>query len=177
MDYCESWESIATDDIRGFVHVIEEAPPVAHPAPNPATPEEPDLLFLGTEFGLYLSLDAGDSRIEWRHGILAAPVRGIVVRPRDLDLAVRTHGRGVYIVDDIRPPMAGRVRAPLRRLSSAMDAPSATDRLAMAQAEAALHELLAEFSRVMDGPLEAFRAAPAEADYTPLPPREPISGR
>lgn len=122
-------------------------------------------------------LDAGDSWIEWRHGIPAAPVRGIVVHPRDLDLAVGTHGRGVYIVDDIRPLMAGRVRAPLRRLSSAMDAPSATDRLAMAKAEAALHELLAEFSRVMDGPLEAFRAAPAEAGYTPLPPREPISGR
>ena len=48
---------------------------------------------------------------------------------------------------------------------------------AATQAETAPGELLAEFDRVMDGPLEVFRTPLAEAGFTPLPLREPISGR
>jgi hypothetical protein len=80
-----------TDDLFGFVHVIEE------------DPLEPNLLFLGTEFGLYVSLDAGESWMRWSHGIPAAPVRGLMVHPRDHDLTIGTHGRAVYILDDVRP--------------------------------------------------------------------------
>lgn len=81
----------AGDGVWGFVHVIEE------------DPVEPNLLFLGTEFGLYVTLDQGASWMEWRNGLPPAPVRGLVVHPRDHDLVVATHGRAAYVIDDVRP--------------------------------------------------------------------------
>ncbi len=90
-DYGQSWQSLATDELHGFVHVLEE------------DPVEPRLLFLGTEFGMYVSLDQGASWMRWRNGLPPAPVRALVVHPRDHDLAVGTHGRAAYVVDDIRP--------------------------------------------------------------------------
>ncbi|MFC1575211.1 WD40/YVTN/BNR-like repeat-containing protein [Gemmatimonadota bacterium] len=90
-DYGQRWRALSTQGIEGFVHVLEE------------DPLEPNLLFVGTEFGLYLSLDRGGSWMPWRHGLPAAPVRALMVHPRDHDLVVGTHGRAVYILDDIRP--------------------------------------------------------------------------
>ena len=69
-----------------------------------------------------------------------------------------------------RNTVAGRVRAPLRKLNSALGAPTPTDRLAMAHAEAALEELLDAVAVAMAGPVEAFRQALVAAGYTPLPP-------
>jgi photosystem II stability/assembly factor-like uncharacterized protein len=92
-DYGRSWRPLAPAQVDGYVHVIEE------------DPVEPRLLFLGTEFGLYLSLDAGASWRRWTHGSYpaGAPTRALVVHPRDGDLAIGTHGRGAYIIDDVRP--------------------------------------------------------------------------
>lgn len=90
-NFGEDWQALSTDGIRGFVHVIEE------------DPVEEKLLFVGTEFGLYVSLDGGDSWMPWRHGIPAAPVRDLIVHPRDHDLVIGTHGRAAFILDDIRP--------------------------------------------------------------------------
>ena len=109
-DYGESWTRLPTEDVHGFVHVMEE------------DPAEPNLLFLGTEFGLYVSLDRGDSWMAWRHGVPAVPVRDLVVHPRDHDLVVGTHGRAVLILDDIRPLRAltrdpGIVEEPLHLFS------------------------------------------------------------
>ncbi|MFW6206202.1 MAG: hypothetical protein ACOC5I_03115, partial [Gemmatimonadota bacterium] len=98
-DYGRSWRALSPGQIDGYVHVIEE------------DPEEPDLLFLGSEFGLYFSLDGGESWRQWTHGDypVGAPTRALVVHERDGDLAVGTHGRGAWIIDDIRPlrEMAG----------------------------------------------------------------------
>jgi len=96
-NYGQDWERLETEGIDGFVHVIEE------------DPLEPRLLFAGTEFGLYVSLDRGDHWMQWRHGIPAVPVRAIMVHPRDHDLVLGTHGRAAFILDDIRPlrEMAG----------------------------------------------------------------------
>ena len=90
-DYGDSWTSLATDGIDGFVHAIEE------------DPENPDLLFLGTEFGLRVSMDRGQSWETFRAGVPAVPIRDLVVHPRDGDLVLGTHGRAVLIVDDVRP--------------------------------------------------------------------------
>ena len=90
-DLGKSWTSLNNSGIDGFVHVIRE------------DPEEPNLLFLGTEFGLRVSLDGGDSWIHWNHGVPPAPVRDLRIHPRDHDLVVGTHGRGAYVIDDIRP--------------------------------------------------------------------------
>ena len=92
-DYGRSWDALSPDQVDGYVHVIEE------------DPEEPNLLFLGSEFGLYFSLDAGENWRKWTHGDYpaGAPTRALVVHPRDGDLAIGTHGRAAWILDDIRP--------------------------------------------------------------------------
>lgn len=90
-DYGETWKSLATSDIDGFVHVIRE------------DPVQKNLLFLGTEFGLYVSFDRGGSWMKWTHGLPTVPVRDMVIHPRDHDLIIGTHGRSAYILDDIQP--------------------------------------------------------------------------
>lgn len=90
-DFGKSWKSLATPEIDGFVHVIEE------------DPVNQNLLYLGTEFGLYLSFNAGQNWMKWTQGIPTVPVRDIAVHPRENDLIVATHGRSIYIIDDITP--------------------------------------------------------------------------
>jgi photosystem II stability/assembly factor-like uncharacterized protein len=90
-DFGQTWESLASPDIDGFVHVIEE------------DPVRPELLFVGTEFGLFVSLDAGRSWQRHRGGLPTVPVRALVVHPRDPSLVIGTHGRGAYVIDDISP--------------------------------------------------------------------------
>jgi hypothetical protein len=90
-DYGGSWESLVTDDIEGFIHVVEQ------------DPVNPDLLYLGTEFGMYVSFNGGESWHLWTHGVPRVPVRALIVHPRDHDLVIGTHGRAAYILDDVRP--------------------------------------------------------------------------
>lgn len=61
----------------------------------------PDLLFLGTEFGLYISLDAGESWAPFRNNLPKVGIRDMVIHPRESDLVMGTHGRGVIILDDL----------------------------------------------------------------------------
>jgi len=85
-----TWESVAGNlPAAGPVKVVRE------------DPNNPDLLFAGTEFGLYASLDRGRS---WRKigDLPTVAVDDILIHPRDLDLIVATHGRSLYVIDDIR---------------------------------------------------------------------------
>ncbi len=93
-DFGATWTRVDTESVTGFAHAIEE------------DPVEPDLLYLGTEFGLYISLDGGANWTPWRAGVPAVPIRDLLVHPRDLDLVLGTHGRGILIVDDVRPLQA-----------------------------------------------------------------------
>ena len=61
----------------------------------------PDLLFLGTEFGLYISLDGADSWAPFRNNVPMVGIRDMVIHPREGDLVMATHGRGVIILDDL----------------------------------------------------------------------------
>jgi hypothetical protein len=63
----------------------------------------PNLLFLGTEFGLYVSLDRGAGWTRFRNGFPTVAVHDMKIHPRDDDLVIGTHGRGLWIVDDITP--------------------------------------------------------------------------
>ena len=99
-DYGSSWRSLAGGGIGSFVHAIEE------------DPEVPSLLFLGTEHGLRMSLDRGETWSSFTAGVPAVPIRDLLVHPRDGDLVLGTHGRAILVVDDIRP---------LRELSTASD--------------------------------------------------------
>jgi photosystem II stability/assembly factor-like uncharacterized protein len=91
-DYGQSWKRITGNlPARGWVHVVRQ------------DPRNPNLLYLGTEFGIFVSWDQGNRWHSLRNGIAAAPVRDLHVHPRDNDLIVATHGRGLYIMDDITP--------------------------------------------------------------------------
>ena len=65
---------------------------------------KPDLLFVGTEFGLWVSIDGGKSWAQFKgNHFPAVAVRDLAIHPRDNDLVLATHGRGIWIVDDITP--------------------------------------------------------------------------
>lgn len=66
-------------------------------------PVEPKLMFTGTEFGLWVSLDAGQSWVQWTNGYGSIPTQDMVVQEREGDLVIGTFGRSFYILDDIRP--------------------------------------------------------------------------
>ena len=88
-DRGKTWQSIAAN-LRpdGPVRVVREDPANA------------DLLFVGTEFGLFASFDRGGSWLPFG-GLPTVPVDDILVHPRERDLVIATHGRSLYIVDDI----------------------------------------------------------------------------
>ena len=65
--------------------------------------ESPNLYFLGTEFGLYMSFDAGKNWNRWKEGYPSVSTMDMKIHPRDGELIIGTFGRGVYIFDDIHP--------------------------------------------------------------------------
>ena len=93
-DYGQTWTPLPVeqDGIRGYAHVIKE------------DYVNPNLLFLGTEFGLWVSVDGGQRWAQYKgSNFPAVAVRDIVVHPRTSDLILATHGRGIWIIDDISP--------------------------------------------------------------------------
>jgi len=65
--------------------------------------DNPNLLFVGTEFGLYMSLEGGKEWRKFMNGLPSVRVDDILIHPRDRDLIVATHGRSIWIADDITP--------------------------------------------------------------------------
>ena len=65
-------------------------------------PGNRDLLFAGTEFGLFVSFDAGAHWMRWKDGLPTVAVDDILVHPRERDLIVATHGRSLYVLDGIQ---------------------------------------------------------------------------
>ena len=66
-------------------------------------PRNPNVLYVGTELGLYVSLDQGQHWVELGSNMPLASIRDIVVHPRDNALVVATRGRGIWILDDLEP--------------------------------------------------------------------------
>lgn len=66
-------------------------------------PVNANLLFLGTEFGLFVSFDGGNAWSEWTHGVPTCSVMDMVIHPTQHDLVLGTHGRSAFVLDDIRP--------------------------------------------------------------------------
>ncbi len=98
-DFGQTWKSIRANlPAKGPVYVIKE------------DTKNPDLLFVGTEFGLFASLDRGVSWNAWK-SLPTVAVYDLVVHPRDYDLVVATHGRSIQVFDDISPlqQMKGQV--------------------------------------------------------------------
>jgi len=90
-DFGATWKSLVTPDIYGFARNIQE------------DYENENLLFLGTEFGLYITIDGGKNWLKFTNNMPAANVHYIELHKRTNDLVVATHGRGIIIIDDISP--------------------------------------------------------------------------
>jgi hypothetical protein len=89
-DMGRTWTSIASNlPERGTVYVIIE------------DTKDPNLLFAGTEFGLYFTPDGGKRWTRLRGGLPTIQVRDLAIHKRDDDLVVATFGRGIYILDDL----------------------------------------------------------------------------
>ena len=94
-DYGATWTSIASDlPQHGNVNTIRQ------------DPRNRSVLYAGTEFGFFVSFDEGGSWKRFMNGLPVVRVDDVLVHPRDNDLVLATHGRGVQIMDDITPLQA-----------------------------------------------------------------------
>lgn len=85
----EKWERIADEkQVAGYALSIRQ------------DPVDPDLLFLGTEFGLWVSFDGGRGWRKWTAGVPTVSVMDIAIQKRESDLVLGTHGRAIFVIDD-----------------------------------------------------------------------------
>lgn len=91
-NYGKSWKRIVdSSDVQSFALSIVE------------DPEEKNLIFLGTDDGLYVSINAGTDWQKWTKGFPTTSVKDLVIHPREHDLVIGTFGRAAWVLDDIRP--------------------------------------------------------------------------
>ncbi|HPH38487.1 MAG TPA: hypothetical protein PL108_12540, partial [Sediminibacterium sp.] len=85
-DYGTTWKQIAKDLPYESVNVIRE------------DPTNENILYIGTDGGLYVSLNGGNSCMMWNKGLpYSIPVHDIAIQPRDNEIVLGTHGRSLYI--------------------------------------------------------------------------------
>jgi len=93
-DFGQSWKEIVTGlPVDDYVKVIRQSP------------HDPDFLLIGMEHGIYASWDMGSNWTRINNNLPPASVRDLRIHPREHDIIVGTHGRGVWILDDARPLM------------------------------------------------------------------------
>lgn len=94
-DYGKTWKPLIgpkTASVRGYAHVVKE------------DRLQPNILFVGTEHGLFVSLDNGANWSPFKpNNFPDVAVRDIALQDRDDDLVLATHGRGIWVIDDISP--------------------------------------------------------------------------
>jgi photosystem II stability/assembly factor-like uncharacterized protein len=92
-DYGKTWENIVANKPETFGYVLSVIQDI----------EEPKLMFLGTEYGLYVSLDEGKNWTKWTNDYPTVSTMDLAIHPREHDLIIGTFGRAAYVLDDIRP--------------------------------------------------------------------------
>ena len=92
-NYGKTWENLlkGKTETFGYTHTVAQ------------DIEEPKLLFLGTEYGLYISIDEGKTWTKWTQNYPTVSTMDLAIQPREQDLVIGTFGRAIYILDDIRP--------------------------------------------------------------------------
>jgi len=90
-DFGKTWKSIITGGVEGVVRNIQ------------VDYENSNLLFLGTELGLYITMDGGAQWYKYTNNVPAVAIHFIALQKQTNDLVLGTHGRGVIIIDDISP--------------------------------------------------------------------------
>ena len=88
-DFGRTWQNMGTADLRGYAHVVRE------------DLVKPELLFVGTEWGLFLSIDGGTQWSQLKGEFPSVAVRDMAIHPREHDLLIATHGRGIWVLDDL----------------------------------------------------------------------------
>ncbi|GHF27962.1 hypothetical protein GCM10017044_23920 [Kordiimonas sediminis] len=107
-NYGRKWTNLATKDVSGYALSIQQ------------DHVDPDLLFLGTEFGLFVSRDAGKNWMKWTAGVPTVSVMDLAIQERENDLVLATHGRAIIVIDDysgLRNLSDDDLSAPLKLLS------------------------------------------------------------
>ncbi|MGB5434556.1 MAG: hypothetical protein WBM98_01595 [Maribacter sp.] len=91
-NYGKTWERIVdSTDVESYtLSIIEDI-------------ENPNLMFLGTDDGLYISFNAGVKWQKWTEGFPTVSTKDLVIQPREHDLVIGTFGRAAWVLDDIRP--------------------------------------------------------------------------
>jgi photosystem II stability/assembly factor-like uncharacterized protein len=91
-NYGKTWERIVDgNDVKSYtLSIIEDI-------------ENPNLLFLGTDDGLHVSLNAGEKWQKWTEGFPTVSTKDLAIQPREHDLVIGTFGRAAWVLDDIRP--------------------------------------------------------------------------
>jgi photosystem II stability/assembly factor-like uncharacterized protein len=92
-NYGKTWENMLADKDESFGYALSLI----------QDPKEKQLLFLGTENGLYVSIDEGKNWTKWTNNYPTVPTMDMVIQPREDDLAIATFGRAIWILDDIKP--------------------------------------------------------------------------
>ena len=91
-DFGKTWTNLVDDKkVSGYVLCSVQ------------DPVQPNLLFVGTEFGMYISLDFGKTFTKWTNEYPTVSTYDMVIHPREYDLVIGTFGRSAWILDDIRP--------------------------------------------------------------------------
>ncbi len=98
-DYGATWTSIADGIPTGPVNVVQE------------DPKNPDVLYVGTDVGVYVSSDRGATWSSLSHGLPSTFVHDLKVHPREDLLVIATHGRGMWVMD-VRPVQDPAAHAP-----------------------------------------------------------------
>jgi len=92
IDYGKTWTRLVDEkNVTGYALCVLQ------------DPSEPNLIFVGTEQGLWVSLDNGNSFQQWKNGYPSVSTYDMAIQEREADLVIATFGRAVYVLDDIRP--------------------------------------------------------------------------
>ncbi len=98
VDLGRTWTSLAGASAAGAGASLPAAPVFA----LAEDPVRPGLLFAGAELGIYATLDDGRNWLSLKQNLPTVPVHDIVIHPRERDLVIGTHGRGIWILDSLR---------------------------------------------------------------------------
>ena len=91
-DYGKTWTRLADEKkVTGYALCVLQ------------DPTEPNLIFVGTEQGLWVSLDNGVSFEQWKNGYPSVSTYDLAIQEREADLVIATFGRSIWVLDNIRP--------------------------------------------------------------------------
>lgn len=92
-----------TDFGKTWIRLVDERKVTGYALCMIQDPAEPNLIFVGTEQGLWVSFDNGNNFQQWKNGYPSVSTYDLAIQEREADLAIATFGRALWIMDDIRP--------------------------------------------------------------------------